>query len=246
MKNIFSHKQIDNRKTAAYSIYRLLIPNSFTVKEKSKIHTVANRQLLSLQKNFKIELYKLIQDNNPIKIKQVFNKYYHKVFQLGLNASGLKLAYLYPILKNENTLTVADKEWLSKSIEVEINYFNNFLNQIRTRKLKKYSIDQRIDFYVKTLESQYDAGRIVGSPQHSFIYWKTNANEQCKICSYLAALSPLPKELAITTPKASLSPCKIFCNCSLYIKSVSYDLYRERLQQLSSKKELLLNLQHIV
>ena len=104
----------------------------------------------------------------------------------------------------------------------------------------RFTIEKRIRLYVDSLEGHYNAGRVAGSPNNTLVHWVLEkGHEPCKECEYLAANSPWPKELLITTPKAGFCTCLMNCKCSLKIvPSESYE-YISRKSDLPSKQQIL-------
>jgi hypothetical protein len=117
-----------------------------------------------------------------------------------------------------------DTKWLKTSAEEELAYFTKFLKDVETG-AGKMAIEDRVNLYVDSMRSQFDAGRVVGAPPLSVIYWKTAPAEHCKSCLWLEAHSPWLKENLPTTPKAGITACSIGCKCRIEITQVPYNDY---------------------
>jgi len=80
------------------------------------------------------------------------------------------------------------------------------------------SFDYRILMYVKALEAHFDAGRVVGAPYNSVVYWtKARHHSNCPGCEYMSKISPVPKEALVTTPRAGMCSCLSNCRCTIKI-----------------------------
>lgn len=232
-KNIGTFKNI---RKASYPNIAQAYPDlpKFQSLQKSLI-TTTNRQFNTLEISFKNELNKVISslERKHIELESalkkgslILNKYYKQAYGVGLYNVGGNVSPEVGLsasrIANPKEL---DLKWLKTSAESEMVYLGNFLKDVDERKKGKLNTSDRLDLYVDSLRSQFDAGKVVGAPPLSVIYWQTAPAEHCKSCLWLEANSPWLKENIPTTPKGGITACNIGCKCRLEIGQLPYKDY---------------------
>lgn len=170
-----------------------------------------------------------------------FRKYFTKAFQYGmLVRAGVKNT---PI---NFQLQPGHYRWIANAADEEYSYFENFMKDTRSGK-SKMTPEQRVEMYVKTLDSIYDAGLVSGTPKDGFdvFHWKLNPGESCPGCIYLSERSPFTRENLPTTPRSGATPCLSNCNCELIVRRVSEAEYNKIANSSLSKKALQQSLKRI-
>jgi hypothetical protein len=176
--------------------------------------------LMTLTHGYKAGRYKENQLKELARI--AFDTAYTEAYGLGLQASGITR-----LDKQRKTATSGpafdphDKEWLKTALAHERRYWNEFVDSIITGTIdaewRRFTMAQRVEMYVRTLDHVYETARVVGHPTHSIIYWVLNPAEHCEGCVFLAEKSPYTRETLPAVPRAGSTPCLANCKCELRI-----------------------------
>ena len=255
-KDLITSKMLSTsplKREVQHDFHRRFITPSVWKVQKDHIQTIASRSFIALQKNFAKELSRIIKlvvyeefslpEARRIS-KKVFTEFYKKAYVLGVKASGTGISTGYTLFVNKPSImpeiTSQEDKWSQLSSKDELSFWNKFLKTASSSTKLVSSYDYRVLMYVKALESHYDAGRVVGAPYNSVVYWVKNKNHSlCPGCSYMAQISPIPKELVVTTPKAGMCSCLSNCKCSIKISPKSYEEIQKIKRKSPSKEEIL-------
>lgn len=228
-------------------IQRRIVGPTAWRKVKIGVQSASIRQFSALQSKFHKELYRIASALNDgysslsqatKESSDLFNAYYNKAYTLGAKASGSGITLGYRAKDALPIIYRQEQQWIRTAALQERKFWNKFLDQIdhnvfNTPPLKQtikgkvvmtpqylshFSLPERVKMYSLSLESNFDAGRVAASQNHSVVFWRTTKDDKpCPTCLWLEANSPWPKELMVTTPKAGLCPCRHNCRCSLSI-----------------------------
>lgn len=255
-KNIYTLDLRDRslfKRGLQHDLSRSIIGQERWRRQKGFVQTVAKRSFSLVQNKFEKDLTKVIRDLKngillPIdakrKSRQIFEKYYKTAYFLGLKASGTGLSRAFADLSfnfyGDPNVQYAEERWSKTAAKSELKFWEDFLDNISNKKSLYHKLETRIKFYAESLEGHYNVGRVAGSPNNSLVHWVLDrGHTPCKECEWLAANSPWPKELLITTPKAGFCSCLMNCRCYLKIvPSESYE-YNSRKEALPSKSQAL-------
>lgn len=134
---------------------------------------------------------------------EIIRSYFNKAFRYGmLSKAGIKASSTtFPLSQGHFT-------WLTKASDEELSYLSQFVKDTRAGKNKLHYL-ARIDLYVNTLDSIFDAGLVAATPSDGYhlIYWKLNPGESCEGCIYLSERSPFTRDNLPTTPRSGHTPC---------------------------------------
>lgn len=261
-KNIYSLDLRDKflvKRGFQHSLIRELLGQERWRHQKGFIQTVAKRSFHLLQQKFEKELLKIIKDvkkgfllpgDAKIRSRKIFEVYYRKAYFLGLKSSGAGLSKAYADLTynfyGDPNIQQAEERWSRIASTAETKFWSNFINKVAESASIRHTLEQRVKFYVLSLEGHYDAGRVMGSPTNSFVYWGLEkGHSHCKKCEWMAKTSPFPKELLVTTPKSGFCRCLMNCKCSLRIVPVELSEYIVRKTELPSKEQIISILSHM-
>lgn len=168
------------------------------------------------------------------RVKALMRDAYYKSFSLGIQATGIGRLVNWPNPKAFQ-LSDADKRWVNSAIQQEGFYLKAFLKAV-TAGTGRMPYHMRAKMYVETLDSMYESGRVVGTPDTSLAYWvttrKPGRSPICPSCRQLAAWSPYLRKNVPTTPKAGMTICLTNCRCRLSLMTVTPD----RLEQYRKKQ----------
>lgn len=243
--------KLPNKREIQHDLHRRFIgPDIWKVK-KDHVQTAASRSFTVLQNNFAKELVRIVNllINKELtfqqarkKSKQIFVEYYKKAYFLGIKASGMGISTGYTLFLHkpytDPTVTKEESAWSKEASESELSFWSNFIKQLSFSNSVS-RIDARILMYVRALEAHYDAGRVVGAPRHSVIYWKQDKHSNyCRGCAFMASLSPIPKENVVTTPKAGMCSCLSNCNCKIVIVPKTAEEYIKIKNSSPSKEKI--------
>lgn len=155
----------------------------------------------------------------------ILRSYFEKAFRYGmLSKAGIKSTpTTFPLSQSHHN-------WIAKASEEEYGYLLQFVKDVRLGKNKLHYLN-RVDLYVNTLDSIFDAGLVSATPKDGYhlIYWHLNPGESCEGCIYLSDRSPFTRENLPTTPRSGHTPCLSNCNCELEVKKVSEEEYNKLL-----------------
>ncbi len=154
------------------------LATDFTKRLKNQ-STVARKQFNELTKKAKNDLQELVdlwQDDQltfrqlQVDSAQTFRDVYEDVWNLGRKASAVAFASGDPGATPEET------RWFRTAIREEMGFWQNFLLELRDhfkgkRLLPRFTPNQRIEMYVKSLESMYDSARALALPSNLLFYW---------------------------------------------------------------------------
>jgi len=188
--------------------------------------SVAKSKLDELKSQFRAELLNAVKGFKDKRYtgegmksisKGAFDKAYAEAYALGLRAAGLTQLEIGGTL----TMDQHDKDWMKSSLSHERRYWNEFVTSVITGSIdaawRRFTVEQRIEFYVRTLDHVYETARVVGHPHHSIMYWKLNPAEHCQSCLFLATASPFTRETLPCTPRSGQTQCLANCKCELRI-----------------------------
>ena len=242
-----------SRREIQHDIHRRFITPSVWKVQKDHVQTTASRGFITLQKKFAKELTRILklvvyEEYTPIEArrlsKKLFIEFYKKAYILGVKTSGAGISTGYSLFVNKPSVTPdissTENKWSEASAKDELSFWNKFLNAVTKESRLVSSYDYRILMYVRALESHFDAGRVVGAPHNSVIYWtQSKGHSACPGCSYMARISPVPKEAMVTTPRAGMCSCLSNCKCSIKIVPKTADEVR-KIRNDTPPKELII------
>jgi len=140
------------------------------------------RALLDATQGYRAKKY----NANEMKVlsKVAFDNAYTSAYALGLRAAGLtRLSMGQKTATSGPTMDPHDKEWLKSSVAHERRYWNEFVSSIISgsidAKWRAFTMEQRVEFYVRTLDHVYETARVVGHPVHTIFYWTLHPAEHC-------------------------------------------------------------------
>lgn len=250
-KHLYTNKNIISKASIAHDIHKRIFGTEAWNKLKSEVQTTAKRSFIKLQKNFEKELLSNIKllEYSEISLEEakrksylIFFKYYKQAYMLGYKASGGGISQglnnfsrltANPLIQNNEQI------WARTAAKSENKFMANYLQQINNKIKPHMALKTRLSMYTSTLESQFDAGRVTGSPNHSLIYWSTHEEtSSCNFCQYMKNNSPWPKEYLITTPMAGFCSCLSNCRCEIKITPTDIATYKKLQFSLPNKERL--------
>lgn len=255
-KDLITSKMLSTsplKREVQHDFHRRFITPSVWKVQKDHIQTIASRSFIALQKNFAKELSRIIKlviyeefslSEARRLSKRIFIDFYKKAYILGVKASGAGISTGYSLFINKPSImpevSPQEDKWSQLSAKDELSFWNKFLKNASNSTKMVSSYDYRILMYVRALEAHYDAGRVIGAPYNSVVYWvKNKGHSLCPGCTYMSQISPIPKELVVTTPKAGMCSCLSNCKCSIKIVPKSYEEVQKIKRESPSKEEII-------
>lgn len=202
----------------------------------------AKKKLKSILNNFGDKIFKSVRSHidgslSKARLKAtssiLFKTTAEQVFQLGVKSAGLvtPTGDLYDLTKSEKT-------WLNNYLKAEIKYFNNLLTSIK-KGMSDSQISNRIINYVMSMNSIYEAARVMSVGKYVRIDWVLESDNPCPDCILLHKYSPYTPETLPTTPKAGQTRCYSYCYCSLKMTKCSEEEYKKILKKNKSSTWML-------
>ena len=192
-KSVATHSHVSSRpatrdRAMAHAKKFETNPDRWRAK-KHNLRTTANRQYDRVKADFRKALRDVVfgwqkgkydERQFATKAKAAFDDAYVTAFRLGLKASGVALLD-HPRKRAEGPQPhFYDEKWIKGSLRDERKYWNKFMLDVTSGAIagKRFTAAERIDMYTDTLDHVYDAGRVVGHPHHSIIYWVMNPEKE--------------------------------------------------------------------
>lgn len=185
----------------------------------------ADTQFQGIKGRFRVALrglYRQWEDDHDTRAllkasEGIFRKFWTQAYKVGLSVGDLS-RHMQPhrIRIYKPTLyTSHDEQWVNSAVEQELGFWKRFITQARKDDLRHDPYD-RIDWYVKSLESPYHAGRVIALPHLTIIYWDVNVMaEHCMGCRLIAMRGPYTKASLPCTPRDGSTQCLFNCKCTL-------------------------------
>jgi hypothetical protein len=143
-------------------------------------------------------------------------------------------------LSPTDQLTREDLAWIKSASDEEMRYWTRFMKAMRGDE-EEYLSDQqtrRLDMYISTVDSLFDAGRVQGAGDWMIIDWVLGDAEHCPECLYLAKHSPYTKETLPCTPRSGCTRCLSNCKCKLVLTGVDRARYTQLGKRIKSARHL--------
>lgn len=162
--------------------------------------------------------------------KAILKNAYHKAYDLGSAASGMKAL--------SNHRSNDETKWVESAWKDEQKYFNRFLKDI-SRGESVVRSSKRIEAYAAALRSVFDSSKVLQQPEGYLLYWVMESDIPCEDCKLLHKLSPYTKWTIPTTPKAGRTRCLTRCYCKIRMEKASRVDLEKAESRNKSAKELL-------
>lgn len=151
---------------------------------------------------------------------QMFRSLYEQVWELGRKASAVAFA------SGDPGPTPEEVRWFRTALREEMGYWQNFLLQLRDHfegknTLRRFTPEQRIEMYVKSLEAMYDSARALALPSVLLFHWigpKRDDPTICEGCAYIMERTPFTKFNLPAVPRAGSTPCLQNCRHKMVIR----------------------------
>lgn len=217
--------------------------------KKQHLRSSANRQYARVKDEFRLALRDIVfgfqkgkytEREFDVLGRAAFETAYIRTFRYGLKASGVSLLD-HPTKRTHGPeLQQYDERWVKSSLKDERKYWNKFMGDIVSGDIatKRFTAAERIDMYADTLDHVYDAGRVVGHPSHSIIYWVMNREkEHCSLCDFLQKNSPYTRETLPGVPRDGNTCLGLSrCGCELRIVTLDNDELWQKLKKRSRQR----------
>jgi hypothetical protein len=198
-----------------------------------------------LELGFRKELGGLLARINPVNnnlatdlepssrfMKGVFRRFYTAAFLLG------KDTMIGGLQGTARKMTPEDNKWLEAFLRKEYELWTKFMAQVRAG-TTKMAPSRRVEMYVQTLRSMYNASKVLNSSPTALYHWETSPAEHCPQCLYLAQHGPYTKENIPTIPGSGDTVCHSNCKCHLRISHPSVVEYQRVKANSPTREELL-------
>lgn len=256
-KKVGSHPHVRNpeyahrrTRTAAHADIQKDSPGVWKWR-KSNAQTVAGKKYETLKNRFRTTLRKYVLGYLAGRVewrvmekecRKAFEETYAEAYMLGLRASGLGALDAQSKTKTAGpAMDPHDAQWIKTALKDERQYWNGFLDDVKTGNFRRFSPEDRISMYCDTLDHAYDVARVVGHPKHSVIYWKMNPEkEHCPICKFLNDNSPYTRDTLPGVPRDGHTCLGITrCGCELRIKTNVTDIQWAAIRRSKRRVDLL-------
>ena len=172
------------------------------------------------------------------RLKSLLRSAYYNAYRLGIEYTGIHKAGV-------PTLSQSDIDWLESAIKSELRYLKKFVDHIHSREIDqpgRMKLERRIQMYIDSLNSIFDAGKVSSHPPLTIFYWVHSADKKvCPECLLLGRFSPYTRDTLPTTPRSGASRCLSNCRCKLYSKIVSETEY-QKVHSINYSKKYFLDL----
>lgn len=197
----------------------------------------ADRQFQGIQGRFRMALRRLLRSwegdhDTPALLKAsepIFRKFWTQAYKVGLTTGDLS-RHLQPTKRRiykPVLFTRTDQKWIDSAVDEELGYWAKLVADVHHGRSRTDPYT-RVDYYTKSLESPYHAGRVVALPHLQQIKWEINPSaEHCLSCQYLELIGPFTKESLPCTPRDGSTICKFNCKCKLVYSDVDEAKYKE-------------------
>ena len=230
--HVFEGKAIGTAALADISLKQVMqelvgpqLPNY--AKERKTGQTVGKRKLKDVQARARTALLVEIgrfeagaTDATTLKASaaKLMKMAWRDVFLAGVRASGKP-----PTLPGSKALvhlSPGDDKWLKGAMAHEVRFLNSFMRAV-VGQTYKMALDQRVEMYVRSLESFFDNARVIGMPPGTLIHWTGPWDDRsCPGCNYMFKNNPYTKYTLPTVPRAGMTQCLTNCRDRLLLRRV--------------------------
>lgn len=169
--------------------------------------------------------------------KEILYILYQTAYHYGTLASGHG-----KLLKTEGKkLSSEDMRFIDSAYKEEMGYFEKVLRGIEDDP-QAGQWDKRIRNYFDSARAMLDAGEVANTEPGVIFHWvlqsPKHGGKPCPECLLLSSLSPFPRDLLPTTPKAGSTRCLNRCFCLLRREKVEPIKVLELRKRLGSREYL--------
>lgn len=122
----------------------------------------------------------------------LLTSYYERIFNAGRKASGL-----VKFMPKETGPTQWERSWFRSAVRQELAYWNNFVDELAAGDVqfapkgvaslpkpprRRYYAEERIEMFIKSMESMFDSARVTGLPDNVLVYWSGPGIKDKRIC----------------------------------------------------------------
>lgn len=124
-------------------------------------------------------------------------------------------AEAYMVGKKTNVVAKGELKWINKQKRKQFEFLDGFMSDLHSGEGVMSPYD-RIDAYVKKLDSMYWSGMVAGADEDSELNWMNDPRSaNCDGCEDYAAGSPYPRGELDAVPGDGSTECGFNCNCWL-------------------------------
>jgi len=174
------------------------------------------------------------------KSTEAFTVVYTKAWEAGRRASGL-----YRLQKRPQVPSREEETKFRAAVREELTFWQSFLDDlIDDKKLvnKRFTVEERVEMYAKTVWFMFQLGRLSGMPDTVLLHWfpkRKRSGTMCPGCQYMVDNSPYPRDLMPTTPRAGDTPCLMRCVHKIIVRYVTPGAVKRRRKELPTKERML-------
>jgi len=233
----------------------VLAPN-FSKRLKSQ-STVARKQFNELTgkaKNYLNDIIGLWVDEQlsfrqlQVDSSVMFRNLYEEIWTLGRKASAVAFS------SGDASATPEETRWFRTALREELGYWQNFLLELRDhfkgkKIMSRFTPEQRVEMYVKSLEAMYDSARAFALPSNLLFQWigpKRDDPTICNGCAYIMERTPFTKFNLPAVPRAGSTPCLQNCRHKLVVRKATAAQIARRQAALPSRETMAKRLDEFV
>lgn len=222
-----------------------------------KLQAEARSKLLRMAHEFEAGAY-TAQEFQRLSA-ELLASYYERIFNTGRKASGL-----VKFMPKEIVPTQWERSWLRSAVRQEIAYWTNFVAELAAGEVqfapkgvselprpprRRFYAEERIEMFIKSMESMFDSARVTGLPDNSLIYWSGPGIKDkriCEGCQYVVERQPFPKELLPAVPRAGMTPCRTNCRHRLLVRQADSREITRRKRALPKRTSMVAAMEEIM
>jgi hypothetical protein len=237
VRSDFYHGMLGKHHTA-----RIQAKNAYgQTKLTSIILDLKKRLLATLTAHYRGQIGIVSLENS---LKRLLREGHESAFLLGVKATGYE----------GDTLSAADKKWVTQNRYDEHKYLSNFLSDIENSS-GKMDHKKRLMLYADSVRGTYNAGRNAYMPSNMLVYWRLESGispktgkkvEHCESCTELSKMSPFTTENLPIVPRANHTLCMSNCRCKLIYVSTTASKIDEVTKRLGTAKSILTKLKGLI
>jgi len=201
------------------------------------------RNLLAITRAFLAD--RLTLNEYRTQSSEAFSGIYYEAWQAGREASGL-----LTLQKRPRRPSREEESWFRSAVREELTFWNGFIDELAAgpKAFSKFSWEERLDMYVKTVWFMFYSARVSGLPDTVLLHWwpKRKKGRMCPGCEYMVKHSPYPRDLMPTVPRAGDTPCLMRCVHRVVARFVSPADVRRRRDELPAKESMIRSLRRFM
>lgn len=211
-------------------------------------HSQASREFKRQVADFHRRLKKLIREYQQGKRKIAYVRresaeLFRDVYTVSWN-SGRRSSGIHRLQRPQKPSKEEEKKFRD-AVREELSFWQSFLDDLEKNPKwdgRRYTVEERLEMYIKTVWFIFHIGRLSGMPEGVLLHWyptKKKIGRMCPGCAYMVEHSPFPRDVMPTVPRGGDTPCLMRCVHKVIVRYVTEKEADKRRQQLPKKEAML-------